>query len=52
LVWFGESTERWWALVAAAPGWRLIEAGDPCDLAVALREALSCRWPSGQFLRK
>ena len=43
-VWFGLATRRWWALVPAAGGWRLVEADRPDGLRMQIRGALGF-WP-------
>lgn len=32
VVWFGAFTRRWWAMVRAGGGWRLVEAAGPEEL--------------------
>jgi hypothetical protein len=44
VFWYGARTGRWWALVYAASGWRLVEARDAEELTRAVVEADT--WPS------
>jgi hypothetical protein len=46
MIWFGERTRSWWALVPPPAGWRLVEAADAEELTRAIIEAQSWPWPS------
>jgi hypothetical protein len=46
LIWFGERTGSWWALVPPPAGWRLVEAIDGEELTRAIVQAQSWPWPS------
>ncbi|GAB3959618.1 hypothetical protein GCM10029978_007040 [Actinoallomurus acanthiterrae] len=43
LLWFGESTRSWWAMVWVSWGWRLVEATDVEELTRAIIQADT--WP-------
>lgn len=40
LIWFGEATGKWWGLVPAAGGSRLVEAHQPDGLRMEITQAL------------
>jgi hypothetical protein len=47
MIWYGERTGSWWALVPPPAGWRLVEASNPDELTRAVVQASSWPWPSG-----
>lgn len=43
VIWFGQWTGSWWALIPPPVGWRLVEAVDPDELTRAVIAART--WP-------
>lgn len=46
VIWYGERTASWWAMVPPPAGWRLVEAADPDQLTQAVIKAQSWPWPA------
>jgi hypothetical protein len=46
VIWYGERTASWWAIVPPPAGWRLVEAADPDQLTQAVIKAQSWPWPA------